>query len=671
MRTKCPHCKACFNIKPEYVGKRTKCKNCGEDYLIAAAADLNPVTATPSPAELPIAQIAVEKPKNWAATEEQGERPAPYMVQTAAENAKKSASDNELLLNAISSFSHPAVQPGGFEKAACLLAPSLTEPHQAYTEAGGGYEGTQFPTGSAAYSVSQPKLSSAVYDYPDLSLRSMADSGSIVVPGQGQPSSIGEISASERPALKPVVYRRATSEENQAVIAARQLGKFIIRQLGRVPRSIWITAGLMLILGATVGFRVSSRSSEAAIDHLEARLVEIQQRLSTQNNNKINALTAERLRLQNDLRQMDSYNRDYPEGSIIRVLALAASEEIKIADTLLLQQIVAIETGARVTTMVKQTKPDPELATTLEAEMVKIQEDIARQQQEIENLDDTPKRLAATGIAAQMLSQAIVNRNLLIAKYGFGSPVIQQYQYPSEPGRAQGTQLTFASKSAADALDGGEVPPIELEQLKNENKLLRAENDMLLNSDSTIYASAVGDLGAGQLGSAEGKFKRLLQIFPASPLAAKAEEGLAEVKTRLVEREAAKNTPVEIVNIGVKHDGGYFRNQSYVRVSFKNISQLMIKRVEFQILTFDEHGYPIASKRLGITDENSFSGTMTENIPPSREGYGVWELSEKVRRVKVRLKAVEFYDIVPWRDEDIGRWLDIEGGRFHINGKAG
>jgi len=582
------------------------------------------------------------------------------MVQIAVEKPVESRA------TAISSFNPPAVQPGGFEEAAFPLAPSLPEIHQDYAEAGGGYEGTQFPVGPAAYPVPLPELSSSIYEYPALSPRPAADSGPVVVPDQGPSSSVGEISAPELPAPVPVVYGRRASEENPAVMAARQVVKFLTRQLWRVPRSIWITAGLMLFLGAMVGFRVSSRSAEAEISRLQARVIEIQQRLSTRNNDKIAALTAERLRLQNDLRQMASYSRDYPEGSIIRVLALSASEELKIADTLLLQQLAAIETGARVTALVKQTKPDPELAATLEAEMIKLQEDIARQRQEIEDLDDTSKRLAATGIAAQMLSRAIVNRNLLIARYGLGSPVVQQYQYPFGPGRAAGTQLTFSSKPAGGASDEGEGSPSELEQLKNENKLLRAENDLLLNSDSTIYASAVGDLGAGQLGSAEGKFKRLLQIFPASPLAAKAEEGLAEVKNKLEERETAKKPPVEIVNIGVKHDGGYFRNQSYVRVSFKNISQLMIKRVEFQILTFDQHGYPIASKRLGLTEENSFSGTMTENIPPGREGYGVWELSEKVRQVKVRLKAVEFYDIVPWRDEDIGRWLDKEGGRFNI-----
>ncbi len=45
----------------------------------------------------------------------------------------------------------------------------------------------------------------------------------------------------------------------------------------------------------------------------------------------------------------------------------------------------------------------------------------------------------------------------------------------------------------------------------------------------------------------------------------------------------------------------------------------------------------------------------------------MWELSDKVRQVKVKLQKVEFYEAETWRDEDIEAWVAKESGRYALD----
>lgn len=802
MKTQCPHCQAYFNIKPEYVGKRTKCKNCGQGFLIAEASAKAAVTPLSFPAKITrAAASAPVDPRHSSgglslrnAAEEATKSPAPQTQAAAAEitaipevkitieeaatdqkleagtkepemkpvieaeNETKAASEPqapaeeapeipavqaaaELAQQASTGASEPpkpsaapaqihealkssktpapahplpvaaavpafqpvaAAQPTAYGQPGAewgaVPAPGAAHPGSGLGSfplsdypasatfqplglagAGTGYgSASQYPAGASAYPVvAPPQLSSPAAVWGDqseaaaqVSMGAMASPGAAngqtpspnwprngggQVPPPGRPELSGRTAAYGRPA--PATPAPTTSDW-----AEEEPAGLVKRLIKRVPLAVWIAAALAFILGGLAGGKINALGGQAEIQGLQAAVSQARQEAQVQKNAQVESLRKERQRLQEDLLRVASYSLDYPEGSIPRALAQAASEEFKIADTLLLQQIAAVESGAKVTVSVKQTRPDPELAATLETEMIKLEEEIARQWQEAKGLDETPKMLATTSIATQLVSLAILNRNLLIARYGLSSPVPLQYHSPApEPAAAPAPPVGTDSADAGQAL-------AEIERLKQENEKLRAESEMLLNSDSALYASAVSDLGTGQLTSAEDKFKRLLRMFPASPLIPRATEGLAEIRVRAAEKEAAKNPPLEIMATGVKHDGGYFRNQTYVRVSFKNISPLMIKRVEFKVLTFDDHGYPIASKRLDITQDNFFNAAMTENIAPGRSDYGVWELSEKVRQVKVKLKAVEFYDAPPWRDEDIELWVEKEGGRYQVNG---
>ena len=436
---------------------------------------------------------------------------------------------------------------------------------------------------------------------------------------------------------------------------------FLKRQFDKVPRPVLTSSLACLLIGMLAGAWILYVKSSGEIKELKVAVSHSQELLQSKQSGKIESLYKERDRLSEDLLRVAAISREYPEGSIPRALAMAASEEFKIADALLLQQIAAIESGAKVTVAVKQTTPDPNLASTLEEEMDKLQNDIGRQVQSARNLGQAPKMLADTSIATQLVSLAILNRNHLIAKYGLSSPLPMQYQ--------SGAYASDLDRKVAQA--GSDEPgftndqlPGLLEDLRQEVERLRAENELLLNSDSTLYASAVTDMGVGHLNSARDKFTKLLKVYPSSNLVPKTHEGLAQVKVMTAQKEAAKKPPVQVSYTSVRHDGGYFKNETYVRVSFRNVSNMMIKRMEFQVLTFDEHGYPVGSKRLSMTDDNTLSAAMAENVAPGKADYGVWELSDKVRQVKVKLKEVEFYEAPIWRDEDIERWVEKESARF-------
>ena len=183
------------------------------------------------------------------------------------------------------------------------------------------------------------------------------------------------------------------------------------RQFDKVPRPVLTSSIACLLVGALAGaWFLSVRSSEK-IQDLQVAVAESQSLLKARQDKKLDTLYAERDRLRQDLLQVTAISRDYPEGSIPQALALAASEEFKIADSLLLQQIAALESGAKVTVAVKQTTPDPDLALTLESEMTRLQNDISRQIQSTQGLTETPKMLADTSIATQMVNLAIPNRN--------------------------------------------------------------------------------------------------------------------------------------------------------------------------------------------------------------------------------------------------------------------
>ncbi len=362
---------------------------------------------------------------------------------------------------------------------------------------------------------------------------------------------------------------------------------------------------------------------------------------------KIEALNEERERLRAAILQATEYVDTYPVGSVPQALAVASREEYRIADTLLLQQVAALESGAKVTVEARRTRPDPELADHLKKEIDTLKAEIARQREEAQKLTEVPWVVAITNIETLGLNLGILERNYLVAKYGLNAPLPQLRSAPAEEAAA---------------------PRAEMENLTAENAALRAENEKLRASDAVLYGQAAHDQAAGNLSGAADKLRRLPQLHPDSPLRARAADDLTQIEIQAAEMEAAQKPPVTVVSAALKHDGGYFENETQVRIAFKNVSPLVIKQLEFTILTFDDQGRPVPGRKQETAGDNRLSVVLTENIPPDKEDYGLWELSDQARQVKVRLQKVEFYDTDPWVDEDIDAWADKEAGRYTAGG---
>ena len=779
MKTQCPHCQAYFNIKPEYVGKKTTCKNCGQGFIIAEAtnhpsspnyvSDVGPATTylpqeqpglkaappprpqpqpTPQappqpmpvvqqmpaagpPEPVPPAPVFEPAPNFEQAPAYEPAPPAyepaqPYGARGPMEFADENAPPPEIMAEFDPGYGGQpefiaASGPAGAyapefpaegppeEEPYHLPEPGLYDPQAAYQPQPETFDPglfqTRGPAGSETEGYYQPQLPAdevpGGYYQPQGLTGPEAENDDppeilpLEVEAQqaGQPGGGYYIDPAQTP---PPLVPGDGAFSAQLPTPAGKLNQKIGK---KVPLMLTVLIGVVaLIAGAALGGRIGWVTGHKEVPQLQAALAQARSQINNQKTKRIAELQKERERLQEEMLRVAAISQDYPAGSIPRALATAATEEYSIADTLILQQISAMESGAKVTVEAKQTKPDPELADKLSQEMATLRAEVEKLRAEAAGMAEMPRMVASTSIATQLINLAILNRNWLIAKYGLSSPVPLQYtpangaaaQPPAQPNKPAapavpgngakneipglapagltGGEVQAAAPGepvfSASLVGGGTAKSPGFQEMVRELDRLKAENQALLNSDANLYASAVIDLGLGRFDDADEKFKRLLKTYPASPLAAKAKEGVAEVKTKAAEKEASRKPPIEISTSVVRHDGGYLKNESYARVTFKNISDKMIKKVEFKILTFDEHGYPIPSKRQAVMKSNDLTAVMAENIPPGKSDYGMWELSERVRNIKVRLQEVEFYDAAEWQDGDIQGWVEKEGRRF-------
>ncbi len=570
MRTQCPHCQALFNIKPEYVGKRTTCKNCAQGFII---------TEAPAPGSTPLPTAPFPNPGAARSQSSGAARPA-----AAGEQPQAASSD----------------------------------------------------------------LRNYGYGPPPAKI-----SGSSMYESQGDEDDSDDDDEEEEIVQSPPPPK-AFPARVKALIT-------------ETPRRTLMTAAGLFFGGMILGFGPAWFISQTEVLRLHDEISTLESEKSSNRARQLTQLKRERGRLQEDIMRASVTAQTYPDNSIPKALALAALEEYKITDALVLQQIAAMETGARVTIETKATSPDPGLAAQLEQEMRTLRDSIEEMRAEAEAMPEMPLLVAETGVATELINLAILNRNRLIAKYGLSSPVPSQYQAGALTGAAEAEKTAARDRLREEARRQIESAAALEEELRKEIDRLTAENQALQNTDANLYAAAVTDLEAGRLSSAEEKFQHLVKLFPKSGLTHQAREGMLQAKEYAAAREAAKQTPVDITLSALRHDGGYLKNETYVRISFKNVSSKMIKKVEFKVLTFDEHGYPIPSKRVAVIKDNDLTAVMSENIPPGKSDYGMWELSEKVRQVKVKLQKVEFYEAETWRDEDIEAWVAKESGRYALD----
>ena len=121
--------------------------------------------------------------------------------------------------------------------------------------------------------------------------------------------------------------------------------------------------------------------------------------------------------------------------------------------------------------------------------------------------------------------------------------------------------------------------------------------------------------------------------------------------------EAVEGAPVEIIDLkaqeAVLYDEGY--------ITYKNVSDKLIDRIEFEMLLFNKEGKP-------IIDEHSKSSckriASEGRLLPNDELKRGWYIQKGTTKIKARVAQVIFSDGSTWEDGEIVSWIEREAGAY-------
>jgi hypothetical protein len=122
-------------------------------------------------------------------------------------------------------------------------------------------------------------------------------------------------------------------------------------------------------------------------------------------------------------------------GGLIKALIAIRLEVLKTNEALVQQRIQALESGAKITVQTSSTKPDPERAKTLEAELAKQEAKVIEAEAKASVSGGLIGAMAAMGAATERNSRALIRQQYLIAKHGL-APFPQGAVVPVATGSA-------------------------------------------------------------------------------------------------------------------------------------------------------------------------------------------------------------------------------------------
>ncbi len=184
-------------------------------------------------------------------------------------------------------------------------------------------------------------------------------------------------------------------------------------------------------------------------------LVGCSRNLTPEEQAKIQALKTDLEAIKKEVSAAEEQNAQY-SGGIVNVLLTLRLEILKTNEALIQQRIHAIESGAKVTIETIATKPDPQRAKQLEAELteqeIKVSEADAKANLYSGGLIGV---MAVMGAATESNTLAMLRQQYLIAKHGLASPLQNPSTYIASAQRAEATP-TDAVPGPADE-DADEV----------------------------------------------------------------------------------------------------------------------------------------------------------------------------------------------------------------------
>ncbi|MDR2442173.1 MAG: zinc-ribbon domain-containing protein [Deltaproteobacteria bacterium] len=202
-----------------------------------------------------------------------------------------------------------------------------------------------------------------------------------------------------------------------------------------IPKILQLALAVILVAIGEYFFVVSplkekADGQEAQISILSSQNKALQTRIVSQFNELSEELKVIHDRLQEDISKYTQELENFSARTAYYQILSTVIIESKLLDALILERITALETGAKINTVINQTEPNPQLADKLSAAMASVQAEIETLASELE---DDDKSMAANTlrltIQTKRLILATLERNYLTAKYGLNVP----YQVDAAP----------------------------------------------------------------------------------------------------------------------------------------------------------------------------------------------------------------------------------------------
>jgi hypothetical protein len=219
---------------------------------------------------------------------------------------------------------------------------------------------------------------------------------------------------------------------------------------------------LFFLISVGLGCLYHSKSKELATSTaaLNARLAVKRDTLNAAGSKRISELNQARETIQADIMSYEQGLKDVPGGSLMHQMSQVVIAEMKLLDSLIAEQIVAIETGAPVKTAVSQSEPNPDLAMRLETEIAAKRQDIERLKGDLEYAPTSLMGMTELmGVKTEELNLAVLNRNYLIAKYGLNMPYLDTSVLQADTQEPAPASVTEPHADPSGSGQGGSQPP--------------------------------------------------------------------------------------------------------------------------------------------------------------------------------------------------------------------
>jgi predicted Zn finger-like uncharacterized protein len=198
-----------------------------------------------------------------------------------------------------------------------------------------------------------------------------------------------------------------------------------------------LLALLLVIVGTAGGFFFySDKKTKQQLSEVNAQLTRLK-------NPKIAEIKAERPKIAELLTEESRDLQDYPNGTPMHLLKSAIITELRLTDTLLIQQQAALESGAAMVIKVNNSPTSPEEAKNLETEIQKLTEYINQRTQAGKEMSGETLTALENELGTLHLLKAVLLRNFLTAKYGLN------YIYGNQGAKTIPAQASTAASPSA------------------------------------------------------------------------------------------------------------------------------------------------------------------------------------------------------------------------------